>query len=919
MFTKGYCDEIKGYFNTQMNLLQDRMRQLKQQKESDEEDATNEFFGLSLSFLERKITEINRTLEECSESEAEALCFLYSAMPISDMIDYPASVFLTYARHAVFLWEKGPYAGKVPEKIFANYVLHHRINNEDITDTRAFFYEKLIGRITGMSMEAAVMEANIWCAEEATYRMTDRRAQNPITMYRTGVGRCGEESTFAITVLRSLGIPARQVYVPLWSHCDSNHAWVEAWCDGRWRIFGACEPEEKLDMGWFIGPATRAIQVHSRWFGKDKPLDQVVGQKGMSAVVNHLDNYAKKGVLKVHVEKENGEAAPGARVEFNVLNDGSFGNVATLTTGNDPDKNYGEATLFAGFGSLQVCAFADGLYGERIITLTDQKDTSSDSVIEVVVVIHSNMMQLNEWREFQFYAPREAVRDEQETEEQIEAQNARLRDQAHKRQLKSEGFYLAREGERVLGHFAAKDRSEVKEILIKSHGNLEEIVRFLDWDFNGLVSELEQGSDTEQWKLEVLRVLREKDYWDVKADVLVDSCICAAPYATQYPADVFYPFLLNPRVADEMLYPYRQAILRSMPSKLQEEIWNTPEILPEKLSQLMISIPEQEYGALITSPIGCLTGGIGNVFSQMVLCIKIYRALGIPARFRMIDRTIEYYRDGAFHSIRREKLIRNQKDEMNSKESKTTAKARLFLHGKGGLKFSDWGHYSVSRFENGHFMFVFLGGPGRMAQGETLEAELEPGIYRAITTNRLPNGDQYTRVCDFTLYAGEERHLDMELRDFPIQAICRQYNIEEDCVFETPEGKKEVLSYIAGKEKCAFIWLQTGKEPTEHVLNELLGKKQEIAGMDHRIYLIVRDARDYVENETLKNVTEELPNLKLLVCDSTESYQELSKSVGQNPGKLPLVFVMQGEKNCIYSDSGYNVGMVELLLRVLNE
>ena len=29
----------------------------------------------------------------------------------------------------------------------------------------------------------------------------------------------------------------------------------------------ACEPEEKLDRGWFTGPAGQALLIHSRTFG----------------------------------------------------------------------------------------------------------------------------------------------------------------------------------------------------------------------------------------------------------------------------------------------------------------------------------------------------------------------------------------------------------------------------------------------------------------------------------------------------------------------------------------------------------------------------------------------------------------------------------------------------------------------------
>ena len=66
-----------------------------------------------------------------------------------------------------------------------------------------------------------------------------------------------KESTFLVTALRSIGIPARQLYVPWWAHCDDNHAWVEAQVDGSWHYLGACEPEEALDRGWFyrrLGP-----------------------------------------------------------------------------------------------------------------------------------------------------------------------------------------------------------------------------------------------------------------------------------------------------------------------------------------------------------------------------------------------------------------------------------------------------------------------------------------------------------------------------------------------------------------------------------------------------------------------------------------------------------------------------------------
>ena len=87
-----------------------------------------------------------------------------------------------------------------------------------------------------------------------------------IGMCNSARGRCGEESTLAVSAMRSVGIPARQCYVPRWAHCDDNHAWVEVWADGDWHYLGACEPEPVLDKGWFTAAASKAMLVHAKAF-----------------------------------------------------------------------------------------------------------------------------------------------------------------------------------------------------------------------------------------------------------------------------------------------------------------------------------------------------------------------------------------------------------------------------------------------------------------------------------------------------------------------------------------------------------------------------------------------------------------------------------------------------------------------------
>lgn len=125
------------------------------------------------------VKEAEKEIETYRPEVALALKFLYTTMPLSDVGNYGVSSFLDYAEHGVFLWENSPYVKKMPEEIFLNYILYHRINTEEILDCRSIFYEDLKDRIQGKSMAEAAIEINYWCAEKATYHTTDNRTIAP--------------------------------------------------------------------------------------------------------------------------------------------------------------------------------------------------------------------------------------------------------------------------------------------------------------------------------------------------------------------------------------------------------------------------------------------------------------------------------------------------------------------------------------------------------------------------------------------------------------------------------------------------------------------------------------------------------------------------------------------------------------------
>ena len=275
-----------------------------------------------------------------------------------------------------FLRENTPWCSSIPEDIFFNHVLYYRINTEDIVDCRRTFYDLCWPRLvqsgkTG-SMKEAALELNYWCFENATYRTTDDRTANPMTVLRCAYGRCGEESTFATTAFRSVGIPTRQIYTPRWPHCDDNHAWIEVWCDGDWHYLGACEPEEVLDKGWFTAAASRAMIIHSRMFSDYVENEEIVTHEGLTTVCNELSRYADTQTFSVTVT-ENGQPLSGVTLRIELLNYSEFFPISTLVT----DEN-GKASITLGLGDLHIHALKDRRFITRLVDTRKEPSVQID-------------------------------------------------------------------------------------------------------------------------------------------------------------------------------------------------------------------------------------------------------------------------------------------------------------------------------------------------------------------------------------------------------------------------------------------------------------------------------------------------------------------------------------------------------------
>ena len=808
--------------------------------------------------LPRFFASIDEKIQKCTEEVALACKYLYAFMPYSDIGNYPFEVFLDYAENGVQLWKENPQIADMPEDIFLNYVLFHRVNEEEIAPCRTFFRTEIGTRIQGMNFREAALEVNYWCAEEATYHCTDDRTLSALSVYRRGNGRCGEESVFTVNALRSVGVPARQVYAPKWSHCDDNHAWVEIWCDGKWYFLGACEPEEILNKGWFTNASSRAMMIHSRIFDTKIPEGEVIGRDGMVTMLNELKRYAVTKGITVSVKDDQGLPVEGAEVSFEVLNYSEYAPIAEKET----DEN-GRAVLTTGLGSLHIsvraCCNEEWLHAEKAMN-TETEDSCEICLRHQTAGENAGY---EKWTAADIFAPHDApVNTDMPDSEQKERGNKRLA--------------------------AANAHREQK---VRNWRN-PECERFLQKEVNRI-----EKAVAASYREDLLNVLTEKDRTDCLSDVLEEHLDLAISYHGMMNRDTFVSYVLNPRVDDEVLQKYRREIKNKFSRDEKQELRNDPSQIWKLVEKAVVSRPEKERSSVITTPAGCLNTCTGSFLSKKILFVAMARTLGVPARLNPHDRSMEYMENEKFVPVL----------------AKTEKNSTLILKSGEDTQWKYFQNWSIAKLENGRYVSLKLG--TEAFENQHMNLPLESGKYRILTSNRLPNGNMFANEYHFEIQPGETKEIDLVLREADLEDMLENISMPE-FTLRREDGSTVKASELTADGKHILAFLEEEKEPTEHILNEMMEQEEAFAGYAEKIIFVVR-SKDALETPTLSKALKKLKNVQIYYDDFSEIINTLGRRMYVDPDKLPLIIVTNGSLNGIYATSGYNVGTGDMLLRLM--
>ena len=228
-----------------------------------------------------------------SLQQEEALKFLFAYMPLNDLADYDGDFFLANANIALNTRKESPWGKSIPEDIFLHYVLPFRIVNENLDSFRIAYYDEIQARVKGMDATHAALEMNHWFNEKVTYQNIAGSNPGPVSTILSAWGRCGMEAILRVASLRTAGIPARWVFLPLLPHKDNwDHAWVEVWIDGKWHYMDRSEPVLDWAPAWFTETAGRAMWIQTLSFGAPYGQENTTECYRTFSIVNTLSQYA---------------------------------------------------------------------------------------------------------------------------------------------------------------------------------------------------------------------------------------------------------------------------------------------------------------------------------------------------------------------------------------------------------------------------------------------------------------------------------------------------------------------------------------------------------------------------------------------------------------------------------------------------
>ena len=440
----------------------------------------------------------------------------------------------------------------------------------------------------------------------------------------------------------------------------------------------------------------------------------------------------------------------------------------------------------------------------------------------------------------------------------------------------------------------------VAQLLLKSRGNYKTIMKFL--------------SKTPREELELayylLLSISEKDLRDVNLWVLRDHLKHTARNGAF--DEVYRKYILNPRVSNEKLTPYKGFFKRQFTAEQRRYFAGDPQRWVKWCRDSIKVDAVWNPLSLCMSPRGVWNMRVADPHSRDIFFVSGARAMGIPARVDEVTGKTQYMENNRWIDVDFD-LVATAAVNAPQGTLKASYTPTRFIDNP-----RYYSHFSISKIVDGRLQL--LGYPEEGVTWESLLKDgeaLDAGDYFMMTGTRMADGSVLAHLTFFTIEGGKECGIAFVQRESSEQLqVIGDFN-SENLFYDLAEERERSLLSSTGRGYYILAVVAPGNEPTNHFLRDVMPYKEEFEKWGQKMVLLFRD------KDEAGRFVNDFPNLPSTVVWGTDIddkiYNEIVTNMKlQNPNR-PLILVADTFNRVVFVSQGYSIGLGEQLVKVIKQ
>jgi hypothetical protein len=383
--------------------------------------------------------------------------------------------------------------------------------------------------------------------------------------------------------------------------------------------------------------------------------------------------------------------------------------------------------------------------------------------------------------------------------------------------------------------------------------------------------------------------------------------------------DYFRRYIRNPRVANEMLTPYKAFFEKEIPEADKAAFkadWNK---LAVWVSENIKVDANCNLGGSPISPAGVWKARIADVHSRNIFFVSMARSLGIPSRIDEVT--------GKVQLVSNDGIIDVDFEATTPVETKTGKFMATYKPIKSLSDPKYYSHFSISKLtDEGTLQLLnYDEGDVDMGVGATWSnllkngTALDEGNYMMVTGTRLANGGVLAKLEFFPIEAGKTTKVDMVMREATgdVQVIG---NFDSESLYK-PLGSNDMKSVLSttGRGYYVVAVLGVNQEPTNHALRDIAALAKEFEEWGRSMILLFPSEEDYA-----KFRPQDFPGLPKNISYGFDKDGSIQAQIAKNMKLanneiLPMFIIGDTFNRVVFVSQGYTIGLGEQMMKIIHK